>query len=415
MKLILNRYTPNTIQIQDLVKNIQQGYILIQPSSLKDKFDDLLIKNNFYKCDILYIDDYVLPEIVRVVRKLSKKYNIESITTLCEEDMTVAGLLNDYFVSRNSVSSSNISFKDKYVMRSYLIDIVKQPYFRLITDIDDIRKFFEKSTVDTAIVKPRDSAGGAGVKKINRSEVVEEYFEERWLENYIIEERVSMSKMLTCDGYSIGSNIKRIFFHEYEELVLDSLIDGKPIVVHTHSAYFSNIKFLNMVKEEVKKILTHLTVTDELTPFHFEFFYDINSEKIVFCEVGKRFGGGKIPTLIQESFKINILEEYWQLLFSSDSDLISSNLLLPSKISTYYQAPRRDGEVKWVPNFENIPWITQFRCFVYKDEITNAAQSVVESTFYCIFISETLDEYSKNIRFVQEKQSKMYLDNIIQQ
>lgn len=230
MKLILNRYTPNTIQIQDLVKNIQQGYILIQPSSLKDKFDDLLIKNNFYKCDILYIDDYVLPEIVRVVRKLSKKYNIESITTLCEEDMTVAGLLNDYFVSGNSVSSSNISFKDKYVMRSFLIDIVKQPYFRLITDIDDIRKFFEKSTVDTAIVKPR-----------------------------------------------------------------------------------------------------------------------------------------------------------------------------------------RDGEVKWVPNFENIPWITQSRCFVYKDEITNAAQSVAESTFYCIFISETLEEYSKNIRFVQEKQSKIYLENSMQQ
>lgn len=101
-----------------------------------------------------------------------------------------------------------------------------------------------------------------------------------------------------------------------------------------------------MVKEEVKKILTHLTVTDELTPFHFEFFYDINAEKIVFCEVGKRFGGGKIPTLIQESFNINILEEYWQLLFLSDSDLISSNLLLPSKISTYYQATRRDGEVK---------------------------------------------------------------------
>ncbi len=60
MKLILNRYAPNTIQIQDLVKNIQRGYILIQPSSLKEKFDDLLIKNNFYKCDILYIDDYVV-------------------------------------------------------------------------------------------------------------------------------------------------------------------------------------------------------------------------------------------------------------------------------------------------------------------------------------------------------------------
>lgn len=71
MKLILNRYTPNTIQIQDLVKNIQRGYILMT-KFIKRKFDDLLIKNNFYKCDILYIDDYVLPEIVRVVRKLSK-------------------------------------------------------------------------------------------------------------------------------------------------------------------------------------------------------------------------------------------------------------------------------------------------------------------------------------------------------
>lgn len=38
-------------------------------------------------------------------------------------------------------------------------------------------------------------------------------------------------------------------------------------------------------KEEVKKIVTHLTVTDELTPFHFEFFYDINAEKIVFVKL----------------------------------------------------------------------------------------------------------------------------------
>ena len=94
MKLILNRYTPNTIQIQDLVKNIQQGYILIQPSSLKDKFDDLLIKNNFYKCDILYIDDYVLPEIVRVVRKLSKKYNIATQIAIATTTAIIIGIFS---------------------------------------------------------------------------------------------------------------------------------------------------------------------------------------------------------------------------------------------------------------------------------------------------------------------------------
>ena len=92
--------------------------------------------------NVVYLDDFILPEFVKILRDISKRFRITKIITLCEEDVLFCGLLNDYFLNKNTYTMSNIAFKDKYVMRSLLIGIVKQPYFRLINSAEDIDIFF---------------------------------------------------------------------------------------------------------------------------------------------------------------------------------------------------------------------------------------------------------------------------------
>ncbi len=79
--------------------------------------------------------------------------------------MDIVGFLNDHFVEKNTHSVSNLLFKDKYFMRSFLVGVVNQPYFRLLESENDLRVFWNNCKSSAAILKPRNEAGSNGIKK----------------------------------------------------------------------------------------------------------------------------------------------------------------------------------------------------------------------------------------------------------
>mgnify|MGYP001003983828 CR=1 FL=1 len=409
MYIIINRYSPRSIQLKEISAKRIKDCIVIAPIHFQKKYEDLEdeIKNDL---TVIYLDDFVLPKMVQTLRDISKKFQIIKIVTLCEEDVFICGILNDYFLNKNTSSMSSIAFKDKYVMRSLLTGIIKQPYFRLINSLEDIEIFFKKTNTDFAIIKPRDGAGASGVKKITKNDIENPtFFNEYWIDKFMIEEFVTMDSMLTCDGYSIDSNIERAFFHEYDNLVLDSIIEGKDLLLRTHKDYFKDNQILKRSIEICTTILKNFSVAGEVTPFHFELFFDRKTGEIIFCEVGKRFGGGEIPTLILNSFGVNLIKEYWDRVFNTKPSKINRyELEKPRKISGFYQAFRANGVVKYVPAINDLDWITIYRSFVEVGENTTTTNTVVESVFLSVFTSSSEKEYKEHVKYLRKLREQVY-------
>lgn len=412
MNIILFRYSPYAVMINYANEH---NSIIIAPSAVRKKYEDFcLVGYNIPK--IIYIEDYVLPEIIRALRDIQKEYDISNIVTLSEEDMEWVGLVSDFFMEKKSTFVSNTLFKDKYYMRSFLIDIVNQPYFRLIESEDDIWKFWEKVEGNNAIIKTRFGAGAEKIFKYSKND--KNLSEEIFSGNYMIEEVVEFPNMLTCDGYSFGSSVKRFFSHVYpEELLLDSLQEGGSgeCIIRTSPMYSTNIKFLKEIFRQCKKVLEIFAVQGEITPFHFEWFYNRKNE-LVFCEVGKRFGGGSIPFLIQYSFGINILKEYWDQLEKGENKTIpcvsEEQLIFPKKISTTYAPYKRRGRVTQCPSEKEYEWAEKSWIYVHKGAICETPQSIVENAFIVVFVSLTEEEYCRKMCRAKELAKSIVYEEI---
>ncbi|MDS5257010.1 hypothetical protein RLB74_06455 [Streptococcus pneumoniae] len=236
MHIVLFRYSPNVIKLECLVG---KNALIIAPRRQIEKYESLLSDGK--KINVIYLEDYSLPNLVLEIRRLAKTTKIDSITTLCEEDMDIAGLLHNHFVDKNSVLASNLFFKDKYYMRSFLIGLVEQPYFKLLEKPKDLDIFWKNCRSDSALVKPRNSAATIGIKRVFKNDILDdEYFNKQ----YIIEEYISLKNMLTCDGYSVLNGISRFYVHEYEQLLLETFTNSRYYLVRTSYLYNSNNSLL---------------------------------------------------------------------------------------------------------------------------------------------------------------------------
>jgi len=134
MKIILNRYSARIFRLDYIYDN--DNFIILAPKERENKYDES-IKRGDREAKVIFLEDYTLPNLVVKIRALKKEFLIDSITTLCEEYVDWAGFLDDHFVEKNTKSVSNLMFKDKFYMRSFLTDIVEQPYFRLLESEND--------------------------------------------------------------------------------------------------------------------------------------------------------------------------------------------------------------------------------------------------------------------------------------
>lgn len=397
MHLIFFRYGPRAVMLNYANKN---NVLIVTSEGQKKKYESFE-QEGYELPEIVFLEDFVLPEAVKFTRKLMRERKIDSITTLSEEDMDWVGLLADHFLNQSQYVSNSL-FKDKYYMRSFLMDVVEQPYFRAIKSEEDVITFWEKTGKKRAIIKPRSGAASDKVFKVNKD--ITPLSDEIFSGNYLIEEYVELSEMLTCDGYSIGSNIKRFFSHRYPHLLLDTLTEpgNGELILRTNDLYTTNLDFLKLVLIECKKVLETFSCNGELTPFHFEWFFSEPDNRLVFCEVGKRFGGASIPFLIEYSFGINILTEYWNIL-SLDSletipDVTEENIILPQNISASLAPYKKNGVVSGVPSTDKFSWTKNTWIFVQEGDTTEAANTIGETLFISEFVSSNEEEYQENVQ-----------------
>lgn len=295
MKYFIWRFNPKIIQIPDS-KNIT--YIV--PESKLDSYKAF--------SNVIYLTDINFKEVYLALKKCDLS-NIEDIFTLDEECMDWVGILKSIFIPTASVSS-NFLFKDKYFMRSALQGVIEEPDFEYL-NLDNIQDDFY---IDS-LAKPRTSDSAKGILRFSKRVDLKKLMNSQYYlgnNEYMVEEFVDYDKMFTVDGYTDFHNHERFFSHEYNSKISDFSSTGY-LTLHTSSFYYTNPEKLKQLFMLSKKVLSCLASKNEIVPFHFEWFYSTKKDKFTFTEVGKRFGGAKIPELIKYSFGVDILKEYWAL------------------------------------------------------------------------------------------------------
>lgn len=397
MDIIIFRYNPKVISLENAE---QQSLLIIAPSQQRKNYEALGLYHN-----VIYLDDFTLPTFFQTLRKLQQQNQITSITTLAEEDIDWVGLLADHFVNHNSLYASHSFFRDKYLMRCALIDIVNQPPFRLLASKEDLARFWQQTDYDTAVIKPRFGAGSENIIKVKRNEL--DLDSRYFTGQYLIEAFLPFKKMLTCDGIAIGEQIQAIFSHEYEQPLLDSLNNEKELVIRTNHLYQTHPQFLEHIFQACKHVLTTITTHNTLTPFHFEWFYDEQREIFYFCEVGKRFGGAKIPKLIKYSFGVDLLKHYWAIL-QGKQKAEERPILFPSQISTTYSKYNTAGQLINCPDKSEFDWCEEVNINVSPLQITENAQSVMDSAITVLFISQNEEEYQTKLTQIRQLASRFH-------
>ncbi|KID42350.1 hypothetical protein [Fructilactobacillus fructivorans] len=235
--------------------------------------------------------------------------------------------------------------------------------------------------------------------KINRSEV-SNLPNDIYSGNYIIEEFVNAPVMVTCDGYTIGDKISRFSVHEYDKQLLQSFSEPY-LILRTSHFYESNPQIINDLKAESQKALkTLLRNKSGVNPFHFEWFVSSDG-KPIFNEVGRRFGGGNLTTIIESEYGVNLLKEYWELETSNTNTLtnIKPKEDTPNNLTATFMPYKKKGKIISLPQQQDFDWTYETRILSKIGDTSNGKTTIVtDIPFISTVQAQTEDELQHKIK-----------------
>jgi hypothetical protein len=300
---------------------------------------------------VRFLEDFEVPTLFRAIRDISQGRMISSVSTLGEEDMSTAGLLEEFFVTGVSEYVAGTLFKDKLFMRSALDGKIPQPEFRGLEEFAGTREELLAQGFD--LVKPRRSAGAQGVHLLR--EIDDEKFAVIPLADYMAESFVQAPRMVTGDGFAVGHEVRHFYVHEYDASVLNSLHERDGLAIATSRVYDESPDLLKVLFDSSLQVLETIGSRGRVNPFHFEWFIPEDGVP-VFCEVGRRFGGLGIPRIARYAFDAPVLEDYWAAMAGEPGttpSLTRETLAHPRRRAICYARYRVKGEVISAPTSED--------------------------------------------------------------
>ncbi|MBC1925131.1 hypothetical protein [Listeria innocua] len=301
-----------------------------------------------------------------------------------EEKIILAGLLNEQYSACKSYFQA-MSFIDKYLMRILLNSVIPQPKFKAINSKADVMIYLKEDVGKTHILKPRAQSSANGLYILSSKKNINDLPEN--LNGYILEEFVDYDIMLTSDGIAYDGQIHTFSVHEYGEKLTESLRKKNYATVSTSRFYNTDKKVIELIYDCTQKVLNKLMVCNYPIPFHLEWFYNITTGELTFCEGAARFGGAEIPKLIECTFDINVKELYWKLLLDNNPTGTRENKRIyePKYYATTFLSYRVDGVVKRLPEEHSIEWLEKYTCYVKIGEQLKKSNTAVENIFNAVF------------------------------
>lgn len=372
MKYFIWAYNPKVVGIRP-----SQGISFVVPETKTEAYLELEINQII---PVKRIDFQTVYPIFK--QKQAEGEKIEDIFTLQEEIMDWVGVLKAIFVP-GKTGVSDVLFKDKYYMRSVLKQEVTEPDFYELTENSAVE------SINEGMVKPRreDSTKGISYFKallpLSSLKNQSGYLSDKDL---LVESFVHYDRMFTVDGYTDFQGHSRFFSHEYNNKLSDFKKTGY-FTLHTSSLYYQDQQLLQKLFTLSQKALQALNVERDITPFHFEWFYSDKDQSFVFTEVGKRFGGAKIPKLVKQSFGVDLLEEYWKMQERRAEEIDWEQPLSPRVCSSSY-VQLTNGKTMMESLEEKIPDLFTYEQNHPVGVQSQAAESIGDAFFLAQYTSK---------------------------
>lgn len=332
--LIINRFSPKRVNYSQIQKEYS-GEILFLT---KSKFE------NYFKKEFTNVFTFDNDDLYYSINKIFENYSIDLILSTYEFDIEYVGKLRDQMgiIGQNEISSR--SFRDKFFMKQQLRGIVNIPNFEKVDDAIDLINFTKKEDYPL-VIKPRDGAGSVDVEILNNEADLLSYLRNGVNKNLIVEKFVP-GEMCHVDGIYHNGELKIC----QPSIYINGCLNYKEETYVGSVMLTSNNPLSEQLKTQVKLVLDNLPTPNHAIAFHAEFF--VNGDKITFCEIASRVGGGMISEALYYAY--------------NGFDILEDSMLAQCQITTARKITRNSKNYGWVlippqiGTLHSIPFSTPF-------------------------------------------------------
>lgn len=315
--IVIHRWPDNFVDYDSFIdSNKYLVHYIVNSSGKRGINSDSDLAGKIFELDDLNQIDALTKCVQEVIAEFGE---IDKIIAPSESDLIQAAQLRTKFAVQGMQADEVKFFRDKVAMKTK----VKKGGLPVPKFIDCENETNTLSFVETigypVILKPKDGAGSEGVNLIHDQQQLENVLKQINLTNY------------ECEEYVSGS-----IFH------IDGLIYNKELIFSSVSRYLNTCLDFNDGKALGSVILDDQLLQDKLvyfaretlavlelnnSAFHLEVILKDEREPI-FLEIGARVGGGGIPFLIKDIYKINLVQEWMKIELEKFGKLNKTNKLI---------------------------------------------------------------------------------------
>ncbi|MCY8040621.1 ATP-grasp domain-containing protein [Bacillus spizizenii] len=305
--------------------------------------------------------------------ELHETYRFNTIIAMSEYDLLRAGKLRTHLGLKGQSYESALLFRDKVLMKQRLEEQgIPVPHYRKIESPVDLYLFVQQFGFPV-VVKPIDGSGSVDTKVLKNEKDMMKYFSKGLDGNVEVETFVD-GDMYHIDGLMIDGHITLnwpsryingcLAFQEEQFLASYQLGADNPLTS----------RLIGIVEKALKALPSPKTTT-----FHAEVFHTPD-DKLVFCEIASRTGGGLIREAIQQGFGFDLNEVCVKKQCGLPYDIPDYSQLKigPKQLGGWILIPPKYGRLVKIPSipFEN--WVTKQKVSAREGEVFQGASSSVD-------------------------------------
>lgn len=400
--LILSVRTPMKMSLHKILSEIPAERLLLIAGSKSFSEEEKTELSPFYNT-IVRVENYRdSGNLESEVYKLYKKKPFQKVIAYHEYDLLRAAKIRDFFHLEGQSYHSALAFRDKILMKNLLLKAgIQVPSFARINSPIDILEFAQVNGFPV-VVKPIFGTGADGVFILHNAEEVEKFisdykgFNDYHLTDLEIESFIK-GTTYHVDGFIHNGKI----IASWPSVCINHSVDLKKgaFVAHHHlSPQNPMVKRLNNYTKSVLQALP----TPKDTAFLLEVFYDESKDKIIFCEIATRVGGG-VKEMWPEAFGIDLENEFIRMQAGLTPSTKLTNFFASSNkfpitlntISGWIIFPKPLGVLKSVPQTTPFPWVKEYILRVEPQVLNLPTKNISDSLASAFIVADSENQFKE--------------------
>jgi biotin carboxylase len=249
-------------------------------------------------------DDYDTNQLVdKTALQLARSHQVDAVFARAEADVVRAAQLRELLGLPGQHTASALAFRDKVLMKDHLAGgPVEIPAYSEMDSVYTALRFIEQHGYPV-VIKPVSESGSLGATIIGDETDLDSYLSHPWRGRSQIEKFVQ-GPMFHIDGLVIDGEVA--FIHPFRYLNDCLAFRNNDWLAHLPLA--PDDPLYERLVSATRSVLAQLP-TPRNTTFHTELWLTPD-DRVVFCEIASRTGGGMVSSTVRYCFGIDLDKEW---------------------------------------------------------------------------------------------------------